>query len=252
MGGMSTRAHLSLVTAGFATLIGVLLLIHLVRNGVAPPPAPKAPPAVAVKAPPRLPAPGEAFELPAVSDAQADAIRMKLGEIENGPSIHRRQTLPLEQRRARTFVRAFREALAEPWSPERDQALRRRFETTIQRDPLFGDCILLALHEQQTGVVGPDDRVEPKRRRPLPAEELEELVLGKKKEEVRKLLGGPGRIERDRDGANERWLYWDLTPNSELTVLQFRRDGDQVTVDFVVYQLSTNLGLAPLPAPRGR
>ena len=79
-------------------------------------------------------------------------------------------------------------------------------------------------------------------RTPVPAAELEELVIGKTKEEVRKLLGGPGRIERGRDADEEGWMYWELTPNGGVTVLQFRRDGEKVAVDFVTYQLSTLSG----------
>jgi hypothetical protein len=77
------------------------------------------------------------------------------------------------------------------------------------------------------------------RRPPYPAEKLEELVVGNTREEVLKLLGEPDRTERGRDGDSNRWAYTRLTSNSELTVLQFHRDGERVTVESVVYQLAT-------------
>ena len=74
-------------------------------------------------------------------------------------------------------------------------------------------------------------------RRPYPAESLERLVVGRTGEQILDLLGEPVRTESDKDG--DRWVYSNLTTNSEVTALQFRRDGKRVTVATVYYQLAT-------------
>jgi hypothetical protein len=244
MGGVSKPARLSLVAVGFVGLLGTLLLIYWARTGAAPPPAAKGP---TIMPPP--PVAVEPFQLPSVSDAQAEEIRTQLQEIEDRPKVRRRDDLLWEQRRAAAYVRAFKEELSGRLSPERNEGLRRLYERMQKEEPLLHKCFLLALYHSDRGEVAPEIGV-PRLRTPLRSEELDTLVVGKTKEEVRKVLGAPVRIERGRDAGHEGWVYGELTPNSRVTVLQFRRDGEKVTVDSVVYELSTTPDLVPLPSRR--